>query len=95
MPYDPNRDPTNGYTSPITLCRKQEVVTPADATDLQVYARFIEVTGAGNLVYLPVENDDADTVTVTGAPVGWRSSCAVRRVLSTGTSATVVACRDD
>lgn len=94
MSYDPNQDPTKGYRSPITLVRKQEVVTPSDTVDLAPYARFIEVTVAGNIVYLPGENGDGDTITVTAATVGWKSSCLVRRVLATGTTATVIACRD-
>lgn len=94
MPYDPNKDPTNGFRTPLTLARKQAVITPSDSDDLDPNARFIECVAAGNIVYLPLENADGSNITITSAAVGWKSSCAVRRVLSTGTTATVVACND-
>lgn len=94
MPFNPRLDPTNGARERLGLGRKARVVTPSDTDDLEPYARAIEVVTAGNLVFLPMENDDADTITVTAAPVGYRTSVAVRRVLATGTTAAVVTVDD-
>lgn len=68
---------------------KARVVTPHDTNDLDPYAKTIVVTAAGNLVILPMKNADGVTVTFTNAPVGFIPPYSVRRVLSTGTTASV------
>lgn len=67
------------------------MLTPG-ASDFTDVAKCIEVVAAGNLTYIPVNNLDAATVTVTAAPVGWCSNVAVRRL--TAATATVVATYD-
>ena len=44
------------------------------------YPQAIVVTAAGNIVVLPMENDDDDTVTFTAAPCGFVPPFRVRRV---------------
>lgn len=93
MAYDASKD-LHKNVDPSALGAKADSVTPNDSTDLTFYAKAVEVVAAGDLVYLPAKNADGDTITVTGAPVGYRTVCRVRRVLSTGTTATVIAVYD-
>jgi len=73
-------------------------ITPNDSTDLAVYSRIL-VTVAGNLAVHPANATlSGDTpsgtdapIVITAAPVGFQIPFAVRRVMLTGTSATVVA----
>lgn len=89
MAYDRTKDiGTNTAETKDGLGRKSLALTASDATDFTHYAKAVEVVAAGNLVYLPTKNADNDPVTVTDAPVGYVTSCNVRRVLSTGTTAT-------
>lgn len=90
MPYIAGKDPTNGVRSLVSPQWSQRVVSPSDTDDLDPYARIIEVVAEGNVVYIPAKNADDAPITVTGAPVGWRSPVMVRRVKSSGTTATVV-----
>lgn len=69
--------------------RAGAAITPSDTTDLATVAKAIVVTAEGNLVVLPVDNDDGDTITFTSAPVGFVPPYIVRRVYSTGTTASV------
>lgn len=90
MSYDVNSDPKVGAIDEARFGRSARAVTPSDTVDLKPYARAIVVIATGNLVILPVENADASTVTFTGVPVGFVPPFKVRRVLSTGTTASVV-----
>lgn len=90
MPYDPSKDPSAGkINSGASFGRKGAVITPHDSNDLAEYAKAIVVTAFGNLVVLPVENADGTTITFTGAPVGFVPPFQVRRVMATGTTASV------
>ncbi len=91
MAYDATKDPQSGYDvkGPFSFGTKGRVVTPSDTTDLDPYAKAVVVTAAGNLVILPVKNADGTTLTFTNAPVGFVPPYRVRRVLSTGTTASV------
>ncbi|SFZ86012.1 hypothetical protein SAMN02983003_3184 [Devosia enhydra] len=91
MPYDASKDPF-ALAAPALLGfgKSGRVVTPHNTNDLNPYAKAIQVVAAGNLVYLPVGNADGDNITVTSAPVGYMPPHRVRRVLATGTTATVV-----
>jgi hypothetical protein len=90
MPYTDTQnaypDVTRGLTS---FGRRSRPVTPSDTTDLSPYAKAIVALSSGNLVLLPVENADGVTVTFTSVPVGFVPPFEVRRVLATGTTATV------
>lgn len=88
--YDATKDPfPHAYSGPAGFGRRGRAVTPSDSTDLDPYARAIVVSEAGDLVILPTENDDADTITFTDCPVGFTPPYQVRRVLATGTTASV------
>lgn len=90
MPYDPSKDPNAGKAnSGASFGRKGAPITPNDNTDLAEYAKAIVVTAFGNLVILPVDNADGTTINFTGAPVGFVPPFQVRRVLATGTTASV------
>lgn len=96
MPYDRTKDPNDtDRAMPLGFAKKGRVVTPSDTVDLDPYARAIMVVAQGDLVYLPSMNDDGDTITVTDAPVGFVPPHQVRRVLATGTDATVVTVDDE
>jgi hypothetical protein len=90
MPYDSTKDPMrNELWSPTSLGRKGRTVAPHDENDLDPYAKALIVTAAGDLSILPVENDDGDTIDFTALPAGTVIPYRVRRVLDTGTDATV------
>lgn len=92
MPYDASKDPhasTSGKVSSITNGSKATVVTPSNDTDLASYAKAVVTLTAGNLAYLPAENADGVTLAFVDLPAGWVSPHRVRRVLTTGTTATV------
>ncbi len=72
---------------------QQGVVITPGATDLtDGVCKGLFVAAAGNVTFVPVGNDNADTITVTAAPVGLVIPFRVRRV--TAATATVVAIYD-
>jgi hypothetical protein len=74
----------------MTPASSQKVVTPSDTDDLPGGAcKALEVIATGDVVCL-AENDDA-AVTRTAVAAGTVIEVRVRRVLSTGTTATLVA----
>ena len=94
MAYDPTKDPNSGnnYSAGkrrTRLATKGKAITPSDTVDLTAYAAGIVVTAAGNVKYLPSGNADADTITITAAPVGYVPPHQVRRVFATGTTASL------
>lgn len=91
MPYDRSKDPFTGFLTdaPHTFGFTGRVVTPSDVTDIEPYAKTVVVTVGGDLVILPAGNADADTIAFTGCPVGFIPPFRVRRVLATGTTASV------
>ena len=89
MPYDPSKDINSGVPGSASFGRKGAAIIPHDSNDLAEYAKAIVVTAAGNLVILPVENADGTTVTFTGVSPGFIPPYQVRRVLATGTTASV------
>lgn len=95
--YDAAKDPYSDATrNPTFFGKKSRNITKSDTVDLDPYPKAIVVTAAGNLVILPAGNtDDAGgLVTFTSAPVGFIPPYRVRRVHSTGTSATTSAIDD-
>lgn len=91
MPYNAANDPwANAPTdNPDILGGSGAPITPSDTADLTTYAKAIVVTVAGNLVILPVKNADGTTITFTGSAVGFIPPYRVRRVMATGTTASV------
>lgn len=91
MAYDAAKDPLSGYdpTGPRSFGARGRAVTPSDTTDLDPYAKAIVVTVAGTIVILPAKNADGSTLTFQDCPVGFVPPFRVRRVLATGTTASV------
>jgi hypothetical protein len=81
---DPNASAVKSLSS---FGRKGAAVVPSDSTDFAVFAKAIVVTAAGNLVIVPADNADNETITFTGVSVGFIPPYQVRRVLATGTTA--------
>lgn len=74
-------------------------VTPSDTVDFTAYPKAIVVTsiaGGANLVVLPLKavDDGAHLVTFTGVTVGFIVPFRVRRVMATGTNASVASIFD-
>lgn len=91
MPYNAANDPWGNASTdnPDILGGTGATVTPSDTVDLTTYTKALVVTATGNLVILPARNVDGTTITFTGCPVGMIVPYRVRRVLATGTTATV------
>jgi hypothetical protein len=88
MPYDKTKDPLYALAATaISTGRKMAAVTPSDATDLTIYAKSLYVQTGGVIKFLPVENDDADVIPLTVADKTVIDFVQVRRVVSTGTTA--------
>jgi hypothetical protein len=89
MPYDVSKDP---YATTAAgrdgFGRKSRAVTPNDSTDLDPYARVVCVS-TGNISVVPVENADNVPVPFLAVAAGFVVPFQVRRVMSTGTTATV------
>ncbi len=95
MPYDASRDQLGGTdSSPAWFGRKASPITPSDTDDLKTYPRYVIITSAGDIVVLPMKNEDGVTVTFTGINPGWCLPIRVRRILATGTTATCAAVED-
>jgi hypothetical protein len=61
-------------------------ITPSDSVDLEQPARALYIGSTGNLRVIGVNDDNA--VTFTSVPAGIFVPLVVRRVLSSGTTAT-------
>jgi len=88
--YDPTKDPYAGFgQSPRPFGNNAAAVTPSDTADFGAYPKGLVVTVAGNLVVLPLKaaDDGAHLITFTAAPAGFVVPFRVRRVMSTGTTA--------
>jgi hypothetical protein len=74
----------------MTPASSQKLVTPSDSADLPGgVCKALEVIATGDVVCL-AENDDT-AVTRAAVPAGAIIEVRIKRVLSTGTTATVVA----
>jgi hypothetical protein len=90
MPYEFSKDPYAQTSAGLNgIPGKLEAVTPSDTTDFTTYKRGLMVIVGGNVNFLPAQNDDGDTVTMTSLASGDIIQCRVRRVLAAGTTATV------
>lgn len=89
--YDKTKDPLYSYApSAISPGRKMYLVTPNDTTDLPIYAKSLRIEGEGNIKFLPVDNDDADVVTLAVTAGEVLDFVQVRRVIATATTATSI-----
>jgi hypothetical protein len=95
--YDPSKDSQRyiGISRDTVGCNAV-AITPSDTVDLDPYPKGIVVTAAGDLVVLPLlaPDDGAHLITFTGAPTGYWPPFAVRRVMATGTTASVATIQD-
>lgn len=88
MPYDFRADPMRGFaSSAASPSRTAYAVTPSDGADLTSYAKALYIGVTGDVVVVPVLNEDGASVTFKAHPVGYLP-VQVRRVLATGTTAT-------
>jgi hypothetical protein len=71
--------------------RKLAAVTPSDTADLADVAKSLLVLAAGNVVVIPVDNQDTEAFTFTSVAAGTVIKVIARRVKATGTTATVAA----
>lgn len=71
-------------------------VSKSDTVDFAAYPKAIVVTAAGDLVVLPLKaaDDGAHLITFTGLSVGFIMPFRVRRVMSTGSTASVASIFD-
>lgn len=85
--YNPTKDPY--YQKPNSqIARGGVTITPSDTTDFSSYVVAV-VVATGNISCVPVDGDDSSPIVITGAPVGWVLPWQLRRVMSTGTTATL------
>ncbi len=91
--YDPAKDPYAQRSVPVdSQGRSAIAVTKSDTVDISVgpngsYAKAIYVGVAGNVTILPVDAvNDTDVVLFPNHPVGYMPM-QVRRIMSTGTTA--------
>ncbi|MBX6746128.1 MAG: hypothetical protein IRY87_29180 [Acetobacteraceae bacterium] len=78
------------HDDPVTAsARKIAVVTPDDANDLPRVTKALWVTATGTLSIIAV--DDSAAVSLGTVPAGTLIPVRARRVMATGTTATVVA----
>ena len=77
--------------SPGSFGRTSLQITPNNDTDLPTPIKSLMVIASGTLAFIPADNADDETVVVAeDLPVGFILPFVVRRVLASGTSASVV-----
>jgi len=89
VPYDLSQDRAQEKASTPYQSKKAVAVTKSDTADILPYAKALYVGTGGDLVIIPVGNRDQDPVTFKAHPVGYMP-VQVRRVLSTGTTASQI-----
>lgn len=93
--YDSTKDLYANFSpNAETIGNNSAVVTPSDTVDFTSYPKAIIVTsvaGGANLVVLPLKapDDGAHLVTFTGVSVQFIPPFRVRRVMATGTTASI------
>lgn len=95
--YDPAKDGYGNFAiSGHGFGNNAAAVAPSDTVDFTAYPKGVVVTVAGNLVVLPLKavDDGSHLITFTAAPVGFMVPFRVRRVMSTGTTASAAALSD-
>lgn len=91
MADDPYTDTAPG---PQSAGRRGRVITPSDSVDLTVVPKALVLLTAGNVSILPVHNPDDEPLTFVGVQAGCPLFYQVRRIMSTGTTATVATIED-
>jgi len=80
--------------TPTSFGRRGRLVTPSDDTDLPQAVKAVVVVGAGNVAIVPMNNPDNEPIVFEGCEMGFIPPYQVRRVLATGTTATVYTAED-
>lgn len=76
--------------NPGSFGSKGVAITPSDSTDLPSGpVKAVTVIVAGNLSIVPTGNANGDPINYVGVAIGFIPPYQVRRVLATGTTATV------
>jgi hypothetical protein len=89
MTYDLTHDNYEQFPkNPSDPARKVVAVTPSDTVDLTTYAKALYIGVTGDVTVIPVGQTTA--VTFKSHPVGYFVGCQVRRVNSTGTTASQI-----
>lgn len=93
MAYDRSKDPAPHDAKPgMMLPGSTAAVTPSDTTDFSgTYPIGLMLKTAGTVSFIPAMNADGDYETTDSMPAGHVIWMRIRRVRSTGTSATVTA----
>lgn len=97
MPYDSSKDPfasTRGRPNVLTNGFKGKPVNPSDGADLPLYVKGLTVLTEGTLSIIPAGNADDEILTFGTLQPGYSVPYQVRRVRSTGTTATVATVED-
>lgn len=82
-------DPWNKSPNMSTFGRRGAEVEPSDTADLTNVAKAITVLTAGTLAFIPADNANDEIITYDEVTVGFIPPYLVRRVMETGTTATV------
>jgi hypothetical protein len=91
--YNPANDPyTRGGEA--TPNRTSVAITPSDTIDLNPYPKNVTILTAGSVVCLPLKGIDGTFVTFGAVLAGFTLPFRVRRILATGTTASLVALND-
>lgn len=81
-------------TKPDSFATKGGMVVPDDNDRIECKAiEVVDISGGTTLVFEPQNNDDGDTITVTGVYVGYTPKFRIKRV-NTGTNCGVAALLD-
>jgi hypothetical protein len=90
--YDPTKDPYSNFgATPGALGGNAVAVVLSDTVDFASYPKQIMAIATGNLVVLPLKapDDGPHLITLTGVPAFYIVPFRVRRVMSTGTTASI------
>lgn len=77
-----------------TFGRRGYIVTPSNSIDLSETPKAIQVVVTGNLAFIPANNEDDEVINLSDVPFGYIPPLLVRRVMATGTTATLLAIDD-
>lgn len=98
MPYDNKKEPPYSQEENVTYGNHVEAVTPSDTVD-QIdqsgrYFKYFTTLTAGAVAVLGYKNGDADTPVVMNLEAGAVVPGRVRRLMATGTTATLAGWSD-
>jgi hypothetical protein len=95
--YVPANDPYKGFGVGLdAFGGNGAVVVPSDTVDFAAYPKALVVTAAGNVAVLPLKaaDDGAHLIAFTAVQAGFIIPFRVRRVMATGTTASLATIAD-